>query len=743
MVIQAALYAAWWVRFGEDGSDRINGDLRYLTAAWVIGLVWWLLLKGLRAQEPAVLGTPEELPRVLHATFTLFGALAITALVANLSFSRHYLLLTAVFGCAGLAAERWLWRRWLRRERRVGRAHCGVLILGTTRSARRVATAFAARPELGYRVTGVLLTDQEDEPTSLHGLEGGDHAIPVFPAQCDVTEVVRSTEADTVLATSSEQLGPDGLNDLLWQLHPLGVELLVSPNVVGVSQPRLHLREVGSQSFVHVEAPRYSSSNQTSKRAFDLVFASVALLVLWPVLLAAAVAVRLSGTGPALQRVERLGSEGERFGMWRFATSRPGADVDAPRANPIDLDGLEQIGEPDNPRLLADAHDPRITRVGAFLDRSSIRELPQLFNVLTGDMSVVGPRPGTPGEAGDQSELAQRRLLVKQGMTGTWQVSGRTDMSWDEAVKLDLEYVENWSMLRDLGIVWRTFRLLLVRTLLLRRVSRMQADLQASAPDSRVRLRVDSRGRLFLNAYPLFSSDSVALIEHFDSLLSQKRPALVVTANVDQLLDLERESATGQVYAGADLIVIDGQPVVQLARMLGAADVHRHTGADLLPMVAEHSATRGWRVSVLGGAPGVAERASAQLRERYPNSQVSAVEFPIVTGVEDEASLPVIEELTRQAPDAVFVCLGAPKQELWFLHWRDRLPPAVYVGAGAAVDFAAGAVSRAPRVVQRVGGEWVWRLAQEPRRLAGRYLLKGPRFALVIARSMRRGPVKP
>jgi lipopolysaccharide/colanic/teichoic acid biosynthesis glycosyltransferase len=229
---------------------------------------------------------------------------------------------------------------------------------------------------------------------------------------------------------------------------------------------------------VHVEAPRYSSTGQLAKRAFDLVFAGLALVVLSPLLVVAALAVRVGGAGPVLERVERLGSAGERFLMWRFGTGRPGAPAPRP--------AVGEPGErPGRPRLLAEVDDPTFTRVGAFLDRYSIRELPQLLNVLSGDMSVVGPRPLAPEEVAHRSELAARRLLVKQGMTGTWQVSGGSELTWDEAVKLDLEYVENWSILRDLGIVWLTFRLLLVRTLQLRRVGRLQADLDASAAEHR------------------------------------------------------------------------------------------------------------------------------------------------------------------------------------------------------------------------------------------------------------------
>ncbi|MFT4262328.1 MAG: WecB/TagA/CpsF family glycosyltransferase [Nocardioides sp.] len=254
--------------------------------------------------------------------------------------------------------------------------------------------------------------------------------------------------------------------------------------------------------------------------------------------------------------------------------------------------------------------------------------------------------------------------------------------------------------------------------------------------ETRARVCVDGHGEVRINDHPVFNGSTAALLAEIETLVASGRPALVVPMNVDQILDLERLESTRRVYAAADMILMDGAPVVTLARLLGATRGHRHTGADLLPLVAAESAERGWRVAILGGGPGVAELAAARLAASHPGSVVRAFDFPFVTDVTDSALTSVKDELAAFEPAVVFICLGAPKQELWYLGWRDVLPPAVYVAAGAAVDFAAGTVARAPRWMQRLGAEWLWRLAQEPRRLARRYLLKGPRFVGVIARSL-------
>ncbi|MDN4174574.1 WecB/TagA/CpsF family glycosyltransferase [Nocardioides sp. SOB77] len=254
-------------------------------------------------------------------------------------------------------------------------------------------------------------------------------------------------------------------------------------------------------------------------------------------------------------------------------------------------------------------------------------------------------------------------------------------------------------------------------------------------------MRVDD-GVVSLGGHRLFTGTEEQLLASIAELRALGRPTLMVTANVDQALDLERRAGTAEAYAAADLVIVDGMPLVHLARALGARGIHRHTGADLLPQVAGLSGGRRWRVVVLGGDPAVAEQAVRNLRADHPGARISAVPFPWIDSADDPASSAAVEGLHRARPDMVFVCLGSPKQEAWYLTWQDALPPAVYIGAGAAVDFAAGRFARAPKVVQRIGGEWVWRLCQEPRRLAHRYLVKGPRIVRVALRSWaaRRSP---
>lgn len=235
---------------------------------------------------------------------------------------------------------------------------------------------------------------------------------------------------------------------------------------------------------------------------------------------------------------------------------------------------------------------------------------------------------------------------------------------------------------------------------------------------------------------PFFIGGTDELMERLSVLVVEDKSSLVVTSNVDQLVNLQSSSDLRAAYRDADLRLLDGMPLVYLSRVLGCRSVARHTGADLLPLCASVSAERGWRIVILGGAPEVSSRAAENLRIAYPKADMKSVELPHFKDVKDPNLAPIVDRLLALEPDVVFICLGSPKQEQWYLHWVDRLPSAIFIGAGAAVDFAAGSKSRAPRFLQRLGFEWIWRLCQEPSRLAHRYLVKGREFIPIVIRSL-------
>lgn len=250
-------------------------------------------------------------------------------------------------------------------------------------------------------------------------------------------------------------------------------------------------------------------------------------------------------------------------------------------------------------------------------------------------------------------------------------------------------------------------------------------------------LEVTSSGSPLLGGYTLFEGDLEDLLDRLEELLPAERALAVITPNVDQTINLQDDPLLRHAFSAAEIRIADGTPLVLLGRLLGARRLHRLTGADLLIAAASRSKASGWRIVITGGRPEVADLAVAYLRRDH-GADVHAVPFPHIANVADPTGRQVVDALAALRPDLVFVCLGSPKQDVWVDHWRDALPPAVYVGAGAAVDFAAGVKARAPRAVQAVGLEWVYRLAQEPRRLARRYLVRDPLFIGIVVRSALR-----
>lgn len=253
----------------------------------------------------------------------------------------------------------------------------------------------------------------------------------------------------------------------------------------------------------------------------------------------------------------------------------------------------------------------------------------------------------------------------------------------------------------------------------------------------KIRIEVDRpSGDASVNGARLYRGGMGDLLEHLDELAKSGGVESVVTPNVDHILLLRTDARWRRVFAKASLRIVDGFPLVVLSRVLGAKDVHRLTGADLLPEVLNEAATRGWRVAVIGGSDEAVE--GLRRSDVGQRADVAVLPLPMLASPSDPASRETIDKLREFGPNVSFVCLGAPKQELWVEAWSNDLPAGVYVGAGASIDFLAGTVRRAPTLVQRFGLEWAWRLAQDPKRLAHRYLVRGPGFLAVAARSLAR-----
>jgi exopolysaccharide biosynthesis polyprenyl glycosylphosphotransferase len=268
----------------------------------------------------------------------------------------------------------------------------------------------------------------------------------------DAVRVVDEVRADAVLVASASETAAVYLRELAWRLEGTSVELLVAPGVVEVAPNRLTVRPTSSVPLLRIREPEFRGSRRLVKALVDRVLALVLLVLALPVLLLVALAVKVTSTGPVLYRQRRVGKRGREFDLLKFRSMVVGADT-----RKTELLELNEAGAV----LFKIRKDPRFTPIGAFLRRSSLDELPQLLNVLTGHMSLVGPRPHLAAEVEKYTPEVHRRLLVKPGITGLWQVSGRSDLSWEDSVELDIRYVENWSLGLDMVILWRTARAVL------------------------------------------------------------------------------------------------------------------------------------------------------------------------------------------------------------------------------------------------------------------------------------------
>ena len=422
-------------RSGDDVAvDRVIADL-----AVVLG--WPAMLGASRAYDRRSLGYgSEEYRVVVLAAARLLSILAIAVFVFDAPIRTDFVLTALGIGTVGSLVGRRLARKSLHRRRADGRDTSRVLVVGSPASVASLREGLEAIAYSGLRVEAAIVPD----PALVGTLLPAD--IPVVGTPADLLTAMDEVRADAVAIADSSTLDAPAVRRLAWSLEGRNVDLLVVPTITDVVGPRIVVRPVGPIPLLYVEEPELTGPNRVAKALFDRLAALLALVVLGPVILGLALAVRVTSRGPAFYLQDRVGLDGRPFRIVKLRTMTVGAD-----------DGKADLAEAlGAPRLFKMTDDPRITPLGRTLRRWSLDELPQLWNVLKGDMSLVGPRPGLPDEVAGYEEDMTRRLLVRPGMTGLWQVSGRSDLAWDETVRLDLHYVDNWSLALDLQILFRT-----------------------------------------------------------------------------------------------------------------------------------------------------------------------------------------------------------------------------------------------------------------------------------------------
>lgn len=431
----------------DDANDIVAPIAPLIVVGWVLALA----AGGAYRSRHWGVGV-QEYRQVLAASVLFLLALGFAAFLAEYPLSRGFAVLLLLVGVPALLVGRVTTRRLLQRARAKGRFLMPTLVVGDLDAVEDIVSVLRRESWLGYHPVGLIVPG----PTSTGHREAHLRAGATVDTAADVNTsddllpIIDRTGAKAVIFTSGSIRRGHEFNEIAQRLESHDTEMIVVPALTDVSAQRIQVVPVAGLPLMHVGKPQAERSLSMTKRMFDIVTALLLFVLLSPVLIVTALVVKLGDGGPIFFTQSRVGKGGEPFRLFKFRSMVPDAER-------IRAGSLEDLNESDG-ALFKLRHDPRITPFGRFIRRYSIDELPQLVNVIRGEMSLVGPRPALEGEVALYEDRVRRRLDVRPGMTGLWQVSGRSDLSWDDTVRLDLYYVNNWSLVQDMVILLRTFR---------------------------------------------------------------------------------------------------------------------------------------------------------------------------------------------------------------------------------------------------------------------------------------------
>lgn len=451
-----AVAGAYVVRFGvADFDTTSNPDSEYLLLSAVLAVAWYAMLGIWGSREAKILGSgSEEYKRVIAASAWLFGCVAVVSYALRIDTARGFVGLAFPAGLLALAAARWLIRQHLSVERKRGKSSSRVLIIGGPFSAAHLVRSLRSAPQAGYVPVAAHLPGATIDAHTAIAL-----TVPICGTETNfesLLAVILSTDVDAVAVSAGVNLHPQDLRRLGWELAARDIGMILAPALTDVAGPRIHTQPVAGLPLIHVSTPKLTGGKKVAKRTFDIAVAGILVVCLSPLFLVLAILVRFTDPGPVFYRQERVGLRGTSFDMLKFRSMKVNADAQLQSL-------LVAQGSSATP-LFKIENDPRITPLGRILRKYSLDELPQLLNVLGGSMSLVGPRPQRSGEVALYDDDAYRRLYVSPGMSGLWQVSGRSNLSWEESIRLDLYYVENWSLMGDVVILFKTFKAVFAST---------------------------------------------------------------------------------------------------------------------------------------------------------------------------------------------------------------------------------------------------------------------------------------
>jgi exopolysaccharide biosynthesis polyprenyl glycosylphosphotransferase len=457
LIVDAVILAAVVILAEYLGTTFYFHHFATFTQATVFSVaafvVWLTALAYVDSRDLSLVGLQaEEYRRVGEATGWTFALMAGFEIFLDMPISRIQFGVTFGLGLIGLIAGRHLLRADVRRRRKQGKYISRVVALGDVDAARTLCEYFARSPGSGYQVVGLCIPDNDEALGTTVSMPTGDVPILGYREDGEIEGAVQSAGADTLAAVYSENLGPEQVKFLAWRMQAINTELIIVPGLTEVAAHRLQLRPLENLPLFVIDAPTHDATSMITKRILDLVLGTIGVLVALPVIALAGLAIKLDDRGPVFYRQQRVGMDGKPFKIVKL------------RSMYVDTDKTPQSAQHRHGSMFHKrTSDSCVTRVGKFIRATSIDELPQLFNVLGGSMSLVGPRPLAVGEAGSDTAFIEHREHVKPGMTGLWQVSGRSELEDKDRVRLDVSYAGNWSVVGDLVIIWRTVGAVLKR----------------------------------------------------------------------------------------------------------------------------------------------------------------------------------------------------------------------------------------------------------------------------------------
>lgn len=445
VAVAVAVGVAYFLRFDSDRSARVSGDFApsYLVVSVVLFTVWTAALFIGRTHDHRIIGSgPAEYQRVWQASWRLGAVVAVVAYMLRMEIGRGFLGIAFPLGLALVLLGRYSWRQWLHRQRAAGLLQSRVLVVGHLRKAELLIAELKDAPNTGFGVIGACVPAAE-------GVGGEAGGVKILGTMEEAATLAIERRVDIVAVVGSDNMTTEALRRLGWDLEGTGIDIALTMAIRDVAGPRVTMQPVNGLPLVYVDEPRFAGPRYVLKSAMDWLLAFVILVLISPILVVIAVLVKATSPGPVFYQQERVGVDSKTFKMIKFRSMD--ADAHSRLEEALAAEGIEKVGLFYKPK-----NDARVTGLGRFLRKYSLDELPQLLNVLRGEMSLVGPRPQIDREVAQYDRAAHRRLLVKPGLTGLWQISGRSELSAEEGIRIDVYYVENWTMFGDLLILART-----------------------------------------------------------------------------------------------------------------------------------------------------------------------------------------------------------------------------------------------------------------------------------------------